>query len=98
MRPEYDLRGGVRGKYFKQYQAGTTVVVLDPDVATVFQNSEKVNRVLRLLIDLANKEVRSVRRKSRPSNCKLGRFESSDLNHPPLPSGRQCHFREAVLE
>lgn len=68
MRPEYDLRGGVRGKYFKEYQAATNVVVLDPDVATVFQNSEKVNRVLRLLIDVANKEVKSVRRKSRPCN------------------------------
>ncbi len=24
MRPEYDIRGGVRGKYYEQYQQGTT--------------------------------------------------------------------------
>lgn len=29
MRPEYDLRGGVRGKYYKQYMEGTNVVLLD---------------------------------------------------------------------
>ena len=26
MRPEYDLRGGVRGKYYERYKQGTTVV------------------------------------------------------------------------
>jgi len=68
MRAEYDLSGAVRGKFFKDYKAGTNIVILDPDVATVFQDSEKVNRVLRLLIDVAKKEVTSVRRKSRASN------------------------------
>ncbi len=68
MRPEYDLSGGVRGKFFKEYKAGTNIVILDPDVATVFQDSEKVNRALRLLIEVAKNEVRSVRRKSRVSN------------------------------
>ena len=68
MRAEYDLSAGVRGKFFKDYKAGTNIVVLDPDVATVFQDSEKVNRALRLLIDVAKKEVRAVRGKSRASN------------------------------
>jgi hypothetical protein len=68
MRAEYDLSGGVRGKFFKEYKAGTNIVILDPDVATVFQDSEKVNRALRLLIDVAKSEVRSIRRKSRASN------------------------------
>lgn len=27
MRPEYDIRGGVRGKYFEPYRQGTTVSV-----------------------------------------------------------------------
>jgi len=68
MRPEYDLSGGVRGRFFKEYQAGTNVVVLDPDVATVFQNSKKVNRALRLLMEVAKKEVRSVHKKIGASN------------------------------
>jgi hypothetical protein len=53
MRPEYDLRGGVRGKYYKQYMEGTNVVLLDPDVAAVFHDSESVNQALRLLIKTA---------------------------------------------
>lgn len=53
MRPEYDLRGGVRGKYYKQYSEGTNVVLLDPDVAAVFRDSESVNQALRVLIKAA---------------------------------------------
>jgi hypothetical protein len=44
LRPEYDLRqllkGGVRGKYAKRYQAGTNIVLLDPDVRKAL-DSEK---------------------------------------------------------
>lgn len=53
MRPEYDISGGVRGKYYDRYRAGTNVGLLEPDVAAVFHDSEAVNRVLRLLIDVA---------------------------------------------
>jgi hypothetical protein len=55
MRPEYDLRGGVRGKYYKQYVEGTNVVLLDPDVAAVFRDSESVNQALRVLIKVAGR-------------------------------------------
>jgi len=48
MRPEYDFRGGVRGKYASRYRAGTNVVVLDPDVAAAFPNAGAVNRALRV--------------------------------------------------
>jgi len=47
MRPEYDLRGGVRGKYYERYRQGTNVVLLEPDVAKVFKDSATVNRALR---------------------------------------------------
>jgi len=33
LRPEYDFRGGVRGKYAARFAAGTNIVVLSPDVA-----------------------------------------------------------------
>ena len=52
MRPEYDFRGGVRGKYVSRYRDGTNVVVLDPDVAAAFPNAEAVNRTLRTLLDI----------------------------------------------
>ena len=62
MRPEYDIRGGVRGKYYERYQQGTNVVLLEPDVASVFHDSESVNRALRMLIDVARGQVSDPRR------------------------------------
>ena len=46
-RPEYDLHGGVRGKYYDRYKQGTNVVLLEPDLAEVFRDSDSVNRALR---------------------------------------------------
>jgi hypothetical protein len=57
MKAEYDIRGGVRGKYYERYREGTNVVLLEPDVAAVFRNAQSVNRALRMLIDLARKQV-----------------------------------------
>ncbi len=62
MRPDYDIRGGVRGKYYERYQQGTNVVLLEPDVASVFHDSESVNRALRMLIDVARGQVTDARR------------------------------------
>ena len=59
MRPEYDIRGGVRGKYYERYRAGTNVVLLERDLAEVFQDSESVNRALRLLVNVAQASASS---------------------------------------
>ena len=50
MKDEYDFSKGERGKYAKQYAAGTNVILLDPDVAKEFPSSESVNKALRTLI------------------------------------------------
>ena len=55
MRPEYDFRGGVRGKYFERYKASSNVVVLDPDVSSAFPNAEAVNEALRALAAIAGR-------------------------------------------
>lgn len=58
LRPEYDLaglKGGVRGKYHQQATAGTNLVLLEPDVARAFPDSNSVNRALRLLQEVASK-------------------------------------------
>ena len=56
LRPEYDLRsllkGGVRGKYAKKYQADTNLVLLEPEVRRAFRNDGAVNDALRLVIEL----------------------------------------------
>lgn len=49
MLDEYDFSGGVRGKYAGRFARGSNVVVLDPDVAQVFKDSESVNKALRAL-------------------------------------------------
>ena len=55
--PEYDFRGGERGKYAARYAAGTNVVVLDPDVAAVYPTAEAVNAALRALADVARRQA-----------------------------------------
>ena len=65
MRPEYDFSRGVRGKFFEEYQAGTNVVLLDPDVAEVFPDSTSVNETLRSLAKIVKKQVKRRQRKAR---------------------------------
>jgi len=58
--PEYDLSkftGGVRGKYYEQFLARPPVVRLDPDVAAAFPTEASVNTALRLLAELARKQM-----------------------------------------
>ena len=53
LRPEYDLaslKGGVRGKYYVRATAGTTLVLLAPDVAEAFPDGSSVNRALRTFL------------------------------------------------
>jgi hypothetical protein len=56
MRDEYEFSKGERGKYAERFAAGSTVVVLDPDVARLFSDSESVNRALRALAEIAEKQ------------------------------------------
>jgi hypothetical protein len=67
MKQEYDFSNGVRGKYLKKYQAGTNLVVLDPEIAAVFKSSEAVNEALRTIIRLTghNKSVKRTRKTAR---------------------------------
>jgi hypothetical protein len=61
LRPEYDLstlKRRVKGKYIERYNEGSNVVLLEPDVAKEFPNSEAVNTALRTLIGDTNREVR----------------------------------------
>lgn len=51
---EYDLQSlgkGVRGKYFEDYQKGTNVVVIDPELSKAFPNAKAVNDALRKVLD-----------------------------------------------
>ena len=58
MRPEYDFAKAIRGKYLERYQRGTNVVLLEPDVARVFKDSDAVNEALRGLLKVAGQVQR----------------------------------------
>ena len=53
MLPEYDFSKGKRGKYAKQYAAGTNLVALAPDVAKIFTDAQTVNETLRAVAKIA---------------------------------------------
>jgi len=47
LRPEYDLSkltGATRGKYYERATAGTTLVLLDRDVADAFPDGEPLTK------------------------------------------------------
>ena len=68
LRREYDLsqlKGGVRGKYYQQATTGTNLVLIEPELSTVFPNADAVNRALRLLVDTAAAAAHPAHRRGR---------------------------------
>jgi hypothetical protein len=65
LRPEYDFdySKAVRGKYYKRLLSeGVNVVMLEPDVAKAFADSDTVNQALRSLLDLTKTTQRLTKR------------------------------------
>jgi hypothetical protein len=66
LRQEYDLsklKRGVKGKYHQQATARTNLVLIDPDLTTLFPDSQSVNRALRLLADTAQAAAATPKRR-----------------------------------
>jgi len=60
IRKEYkreDLGKGIRGKYFENYEKGSNLVLLNPDVAAVFPDDASVNEALRSLMKIARQSA-----------------------------------------
>ncbi|MGI8669600.1 MAG: hypothetical protein ACR2J3_07070 [Aridibacter sp.] len=60
LREEYDLtklKGKVRGKYVERYRQGTNLVLLEPEVAEAFPDSDSVNNALKMLIKEAKNQT-----------------------------------------
>ena len=66
-RRQYDFIDRVRGNYFKRYVAGSTIVVLDPEMAAIFPSSQAVNEGLRTFMRVAgyNKKLLRIRKTRR---------------------------------
>ena len=56
--PEYDFRKSKRNPYASRYTAGSSVIVLDPDVAAAFPTAEEANEALRALAGIIKKHRR----------------------------------------
>lgn len=55
----FDYTKAVRGKYYKRLlKEGANIVMLEPDVAKVFNDSASVNDTLRSLLNLTEKTRR----------------------------------------
>ena len=65
MLDEYDFSGGVRGKYVERFAKGCNVIVLDPDVAQVFPDSESVNKALRALAAIIQNQAGKIQEADR---------------------------------
>ena len=56
LRPEYDLtellKGGVKGKHAKRFEAGTNLVLTQPEIHNELKTDKAVNDALRLVIEL----------------------------------------------
>jgi hypothetical protein len=64
--PEYDFTKARRNPYASKYAVGSSVVVLDPDVAAAFPTSGEANDALRALAAIIRKHPprRAVSRRS----------------------------------
>jgi hypothetical protein len=60
LQPEYrfDYRKAKPNRFAKEFQAGSRVVVLEPDVAAVFKTPDSVNAVLRALLETMPTQAR----------------------------------------
>ena len=60
MLEEYDFSKGVRGKYATRFAEGSNIVVLAPDIAAVFPDSDSVNEALRALAKIVRKRAKKL--------------------------------------
>lgn len=64
LRSEYDFSEGVRGKHHGAYREGTNVVLLEPDIARAFPDSDAVNRALRKILETSTEVQRNLTKPS----------------------------------
>ena len=67
---KYDFSKGVRGKYVQRLTAGSNIVVLAPDVAELFPDSESVNEALRALVNIAQRQAKPPSKRNRTKATK----------------------------
>ena len=55
---DFDYSKADRGKYYKKLiSEGSNIIVLEPDIADAFHDSESVNKALRSLLEIARSAI-----------------------------------------
>jgi hypothetical protein len=91
LRDEYrrsDFGKLTRGKYAKRMRESTNLVLLEPEVAKVFQSGDMVNDALRQLIEIARASVQrgnSGKKQTRTARIRVSRHAPNDANAARLP-------------
>jgi hypothetical protein len=67
MRANYDFSQGVRAKYYRRFQQGTNLALIEADLAKYFPDSEAVNNALRSIVNAVSRKPRSRRSTARPA-------------------------------
>jgi hypothetical protein len=73
LRAEYkrsDFKNLERGRYYERVKANSNVVVLDPEVAAVFPNSDAVNKALHSLMEVGSRVSRLASAPNRPARLR----------------------------
>ena len=73
MRAEYrrdELGQGVRGKHFSEFQKGSNLVLLTPELSKIFPTNEAVNDALNSLVGVARSAAK-LTAKTTKSNSKV---------------------------
>ncbi len=65
--PQYDFKRALPNRFASRYASGSTVIVLEPDVAAAFPSSGEANAALRALAGIIEKH----RHRQPPSRRKL---------------------------
>ncbi|MDZ7363985.1 MAG: hypothetical protein ONB46_25215 [candidate division KSB1 bacterium] len=60
MLDEYDFSKGIRGKHVERLATGSNIVVLSPEVAEIFPDSDSVNETLRALAKIVHKRAKKL--------------------------------------
>ena len=65
--PEYDFTSGRRNKYAAEFQRGSAMIVLEPDVAAAFPSAAEVNELLRAVASAMRKPPAPKRARRAPT-------------------------------
>ena len=57
--PEYDFSRGRRNKYAKHFRTGSHIVVVEPELAVLFPDTQAVNEALRALAGIIRRQPRT---------------------------------------